>query len=1261
MVVLLLVTLVAFWWLWRSETGETAREIGRETDLQRIRLDMGVLAAVDVLRQMEFLSGAGLESDDFQRSFRSAVASVSGIVSLRLFDRNGRRILLARRSADGILLARRSGNGNGAAQDSGSSLPEAFFEDLKGLPDGQVLISEFSLSDGQGRRKPVILVGAGLFFPSGARAGFLVAEMDAEDLVDSMVGGGSGTRKDLFIVSSDGKWIYDPREGNPWQGIDEEGPKRWIVDDFPEVWRAMISSGDGSYADEDIWIFRDHVPMETVKEERRTALRAEDDIDREVNAKPFYVLRRVDDTETWDEIWSAVIPLLILLCVSLTVSIPSILRRREALQSSERAAAELREATLRTRMAMEAARISEWKIDLRSGAVTVDKRMASMLLLGAEDRITTVKQWQERIHPSDRRKVSDTLEPLWEQGMGTFSIRHRMRRGDKSWGWYRFRGAVRQDGGDDAGKVILGAYIDLTDVVLREAELNRLEMATRQSLSGIAILDKEGIVEWANEAFRNQSERRGSSPIGRAIWEMLPVSGPASDQEKELIRDAVYRGDEFSRTFSFHPSEGESSWRQLTGNPVLDEGGVPANYVVIETDVSREKRTEADLSKSESLLAESQHLAGIGSWEIDCEEGTMFWSDQTYRIFGVDKNFVPDTDRTLAFFPNPDHDELRWYLDEAVRSGKQFEGEFGAVLGDGSKKWIFVKGMALREGGVTSKVFGVVQDVSRRKDYEEALVRSKEEAEMLNEKLTAALDKAHASERKAKEANDAKGSFLSMISHEIRNPLNGVIGMTSLLRDTEMADEQRDYVETIHNSGSSLLMLLDDILDFSKIEQGKIEFEHKEFPLRQVIEESVLLFGTRIDQKGLDHAFYIDPAAPERVVGDVTRVKQILFNLLGNAVKFTEKGSIIVEVELRERLPNDRCLLVFRVGDTGIGIPSDRHERIFQSFSQVDPSISRKFGGSGLGLAISRELSRRMGGDISFESEAGQGTVFEVMLPFPAIFTSGGSGKLQQSARGHRALCLFSLDTRGKHFESCLQARGVPVELFDDLSGWLGAVAEAPREAWIFADAEFLTNEEVVRVLRGRPKSEGFRPPVLVAAKGSKWEPDFEAVFLSRPVFVDRLDTLLEGDAPKETGEAGASKGAKAPPEEEKDVKILIAEDNAVNQKVIRLLLKRMGYGCDVVENGRLAVEKARTGGFDVILMDIQMPEMDGIEATEAIVAEMPREKRPWIVALTAGATRDNREEAMKAGMDGYLTKPVQPDDLRAELERAAERVGNGR
>tara|TARA_R100000027_G_scaffold61554_1_gene52965 strand:+ start:2681 stop:6376 length:3696 start_codon:yes stop_codon:yes gene_type:complete len=1225
---------------------ETAKEEGMAVDLQRSRFDIDLAAPVKAIRDARFLSAASLSGDEFRDALEGIVEQDRRIRNVKILDAAGKEILNVDRDDAGDS----SGNPREESEGPDREFREDFIEELRSLSSEQILISEFSTIVDRGKIEPAVFLGTGLFYPSGARAGYVVVEVGIHEMIDGMVTLFEGKDHKFFLISSEGRWIYDSRAEDPWENLRDRKNGAWIIDEYPEVWQAMVSTGDGSISHDGLWIYRKHVPLETRAAETRQALRADGGLVESVRADPVYVLRQSGGGPSWSEVWLSMAPIIFFFLLTLGLLIPALLRKRQALKESYSATRKLSEAALRTRMAMDSAGVSELRIDLDSGKIDADKRLGAMLLFAPGEKLSTVVQWEERIHPQDRRKVLETLDPLWEEGEGTFSFRHRMKRGDGCWGWYRFRGSVRSELGDST-KVILGAYIDLTDVVLRDAELNRLEMATRQTLSGIAILDKDGVLEWSNPAFRDRPERAQMEIQGEAIWNLYSFS-EGEEREKSAIRKAIFRGSEFSLTSSIN--RGETYWTRVVGNPVLDEVGIPSHYVVIESDISREKRAEADLRKSESLLTESQRLAGIGSWEVDLEEDSIFWSDEIYRIFGISDNQTPSTELMLSLCAPESREQLAQNLKRATEQGEQFQMEFRFVDPSGEEKWIFCKGMALIEGKVTSKIYGVAQDISSRKGSEHELKRAKDEAERLNDQLAEALDKAHLSERKAQEASEAKSSFLSMISHEIRNPLNGVIGMADLLRQTELDDVQEEYVQTIHSSGSTVVMLLDDILDFTRLEHGKIMFEEKRFSVEALVEETVLFFSARIAHKGLDFSFFIDPDAPDFVTGDITRVKQILYNLLGNAVKFTDAGSITLEVELKERRPNDRCLLMFSVQDTGMGIPDDRKDRIFQSFSQVDPSITRKFGGSGLGLAISKELSLRMGGNVHFESEESRGTRFEVSLPFPSTF--GEKPAPDPRFTNVEAIGFFGLETREKHLRTMLEEIGVRVKTFAAEDEFIKALELSGPETWIFVDEVMLREG---RKLYAAMQTRGVDAQGVVAIgfPATDHAYPFPVIRTSQPVTRKRLLSILQGNLGKKSvRQAPQKRAVESTPL--KSLRILVAEDNAVNQKVIRLLLKRMGYDCEVVENGRLALEKVKEEDFDLILMDIQMPEMDGMEATAHIVKEVSEERRPRIVALTAGATSDNREEAAEVGMDGYLTKPVQSQALEAELQATEDFLG---
>jgi CheY-like chemotaxis protein/HPt (histidine-containing phosphotransfer) domain-containing protein len=497
------------------------------------------------------------------------------------------------------------------------------------------------------------------------------------------------------------------------------------------------------------------------------------------------------------------------------------------------------------------------------------------------------------------------------------------------------------------------------------------------------------------------------------------------------------------------------------------------------------------------------------------------------------------------------------------------------------------------------------------------------------------------------------------MSHEIRTPMNAVIGMTSILGGTRLTDEQRECVGMIRNSGESLLALLNDILDFSKIEAGMLVIESAPFHLLQCVEEAIDLLAGGAARKRLEIGCLIDAAVPAGIESDVTRLRQILVNLLANAVKFTSAGEIFIEVEAGP-VEGELVELRFAVRDTGIGIPIERMDRLFRPFSQADSSTTRLYGGTGLGLAISRRLAEGLGGRMWVESEPDQGSTFWFTIRCRAA----------QSLRVPPYLVSRPADLAGR---SLLVMTRVPqvervLRWYAELWGMKPAIAHSEREALDFLErARFdlavidvaagdLTELEdalaSTGVARVRLLPLGAEP---AAAEG----PD-GMIPLLRPIKPVRLHLALLRALGRMTWrnrmEAESSTGSYMiglPA-----LRILVAEDNVVNQKVALLMLKQLGYEADVVANGQEALAALRRHKYDVVLMDVQMPEMDGLEASRRIGQEWPAEERPRIIAVTANALRGDREACLAAGMDDYLSKPMLLDDLRSALRRLGSEGG---
>jgi PAS domain S-box-containing protein len=875
-----------------------------------------------------------------------------------------------------------------------------------------------------------------------------------------------------------------------------------------------------------------------------------------------------------------------------------------------------------------------------AGSGLYTRNRAYQEMLGYTEEELASMHFTEYTHPDDLPNVLNLYDELIAGRRDRYETAMRYLGKDGRVIWAQIVEAALGDERGTTSRFGLTMVQDITERVhahealqASEAELRRQkqywEALLELSPAAIVTADLDDTVTVWNAAAQDLFGYSQAEALGHNIDDLIAKSGELHTEAVEVNRRIA--DGQVQLVTRRTRKDGTLVDVDLRAAPILVGGEIVGSYAIYHdlSDVHRQKQY------FESLL----EISPTAIVTVGLDDKVTSWNPAAEKLFGYtrDEAVGRDVDDLIAAST-----DLRAEAREVNRRGSQEEYHLitRRTRKDGSLVDVqLLVAPVLVEGELVGR-YGIYHDVGE-------LQRARQAAEA---------------------ATEAKSTFLATMSHEIRTPMNAVIGMTGLLLDTDLTPEQRGFAEVIRTSGDALLGIISDILDFSKIEAGKLELERRAFVLRDSVETSLDLVAASAAAKGLDLGSLVDPKAPVAIVGDPTRLGQILVNLLTNAVKFTEKGDVVLSVDSKRMHGGDGsgaeiCELHFAVRDTGIGIPEERVDRLFQSFSQADASTTRRYGGTGLGLAISKRLSELMGGTMWVESDLGTGSVFHFTIKAETATATQPDGLREQpQLRGKR---LLFVDDNAVNREVVKR----------QVSGW-GMVlraTESPSEAleWIRRgdafDAAILDMQmpdmdglELAREIRRSPAGR-LLPLVMLTSLGRR-DVDEGVKFvaqLTKPIKASQLYEVLMrvfGEIPDDASPAGAERGPSVAPAQRTQLKILLADDNAVNQQVALALLAKMGYRADVVVNGEEVLDALARERYDVVLMDVEMPVMDGLEASRRINQQLLAE-RPRIIAMTANAMQGDRETCLAAGMDDYVSKPIRRAELAAALARSAPRA----
>ena len=786
-----------------------------------------------------------------------------------------------------------------------------------------------------------------------------------------------------------------------------------------------------------------------------------------------------------------------------------------------------------------------------------------------------------------------------------------------------------------------GASVILGAIYLRSTTEDLSNRISRYSLIALGVLLISALVALLLSL-------RLQRYISRPILELAESTRTVAENGNYAIRVTKQTDDEIGMLIDgFNQMLGQIQERDAALQAVQDglEKRVQERTREIQQEITERRRAEQALWESEQLYAQIALNASDVLYVVHTNNGRIDWFGQIDKALGYnDGEFARSLQAWHRNLHPEDYERVRFAYEESWRSGRSFAEEYRIARKDGSYVYWSDRGRPIyNHKGEVIKFIGACTDITDRRHKEEELRKAKEDAEL---------------------ANRAKSQFLANMSHEIRTPMNGIIGMTTLALETELTGEQRGLLATVKDASDTLLALINDILDFSKIEAGRLSLDSAPFPLRDTVEDAVLMLALRAHQKGLELACYLPPDLPEHILGDSGRLRQVIVNLLGNAIKFTESGEVVLEARLLHR-DQEEATIQFAVCDTGIGIPKDKQAMIFEAFTQADSSTTRIYGGTGLGLTISSQLVHLMGGRLAVESEPAQGSRFHFTVRFPLHKQMASpAATVQPSLRAMPVLVVDDNATTRrilKEFLTRWEMKPVLVQNAEEAMAELQHAAHLDSPFPIVLIDAMMPQVDGFALARRVRESAQLAGDIIMMLSSSGQIEDAArcreigiTCYVTKPIRQSGLmDALMSALG---NGTTHFTRARAAIPEpvlrSSRSLRLLLAEDNPVNQRLAVRILEKWGHTVTVAGNGRKAVEAWEREAFDLILMDLQMPELSGYEAVALIRSkEQETGQRIPIVAMTAHAMEGDREKCLSAGMDHYVTKPIDRKRLFEAVE----------